>query len=727
MKKIFSVFLCFLLFASAQLNAQTSIDASVQITAQVQTIPPSITLDWAPNSSATQHIIYRKAKSAVAWGAAIAILGGSVNQYIDTNVTVGVSYDYRIQRTASVTGYGYINAGIDLPLVHSRGKIILLVDSTMAAPLAAKIKRLEEDFEGDGWIVIRHDVSRTASVTAVKSLIVSDYNADPLNTKALFLFGRIPVPYSGDIYPDGHPDHEGAWPADVFYADVDGIWTDASINVTLASNARHHNIPGDGKYDQSYIPSNLELQIGRVDFSDMPAFAANEQQLLENYLDKDHNYRHKVFAPVHQAVVDDNFGYFSGEAFGASGYKNFSPLVGTANVITDDYFTSMTGTSYLWSYGCGGGSYTSAGGIGTTTDFANANLEGVFTMLFGSYFGDWDVSNSFLRAPLAQGNILTNVWSGRPHWVFTHMAMGEPIGYDVMVSQNNGGTYFSNYGGRMIHAALMGDPTLRNDVVAPVSGVVATMNGNLCTVSWTSSPDLVTGYNIYMKNDSMPEYVLRNSSPVTGNSFTDTCIVYSGTYSYMVRAIKPETTNAGTYANMSQGISDTAWNAIDYSVQASANYSAAANVITFSGTGTNASSYFWDFGDNTTSTQQNPVHPYLDGNYVVTLIASSGCDADTVTLTISIATGIAGMEADASLAEIFPNPSSGKFEFVLHGIDFANSTVQIFSSTGSLVYESKIRNDKTAIDLSGNTSGIYLLIFSNEKGERICKRVMIGE
>lgn len=727
MKKIAAAIFFSILLSFVSLNAQTSVDASVEITAVVQNIPPAITLNWVPNSSATQHIIYRKAKSAVAWGAAVAILGGSVNQYVDTNVTVGVSYDYRIQRTAAVTGYGYINAGIDLPLVHSRGKIILLVDSTMAVPLATKIKRLEEDFEGDGWIVVRHEVSRTAAVTAVKSLIVADYNADPANTKALFLFGHIPVPYSGDIYPDGHPDHEGAWPADVFYADVDGIWTDATINVTVASSSRHHNIPGDGKYDQSYIPSNLELQIGRVDFADMPAFSASEQQLLENYLDKDHDYRHKVFAPVHQAVVDDNFGYFSGEAFAASGYKNFSPLVGTANVYSADYFTSMTGTSYLWSYGCGGGSYTSAGGIGTTTDFANANLQGVFSMLFGSYFGDWDVTNSFLRAPLAEGTMLTNVWSGRPHWVFTHMAMGEPIGYDVMVSQNNGGTYFSNYGGRMIHAALMGDPTLRNDIVAPVSNVVATINGNLCNVSWTSSADLVAGYNIYMKNDSMPEYVLRNSVPVTGNSFTDTCIVFSGTYSYMVRAVKSETANAGTYWNMSQGISDTAVNAIDYSVQINASYSAAANVISFTATCPNASSYSWDFGDNSTSTQQNPVHSYLDGNYVVTLIASSGCDADTFYMNISIATGIAGMETDASVAEIFPNPSSGKFEFVLHGIDFANSAVQVFSSTGGIVFETKITESKTAIDLSENAPGIYFLIFSNEKGERVCKRVMIGE
>jgi hypothetical protein len=51
-----------------------------------------------------------------------------------------------------------------------------------------------------------------------------------------------------------------------------------------------------------------------------------------------------------------------------------------------------------------------------------------FTMLFGSYFGDWDSQDNFLRAPLAQGLTLTNAGveaalgvssngHGRNHWL----------------------------------------------------------------------------------------------------------------------------------------------------------------------------------------------------------------------------------------------------------------------------------------------------------------------
>jgi hypothetical protein len=63
------------------------------------------------------------------------------------------------------------------------------------------------------WQVIRHDVSRADSVPNVKSIIQNDFTADVANVKALCLLGHVPVPYSGDLFPDGHPDHEGAWPA----------------------------------------------------------------------------------------------------------------------------------------------------------------------------------------------------------------------------------------------------------------------------------------------------------------------------------------------------------------------------------------------------------------------------------------------------------------------------------------------------------------------------------
>src|ERR1051326_4400911 len=119
--------------------------------------------------------------------------------------------------------------------------------------------------------VTRMDVARNDSPANVKCRIKAQYDSDPINVKAVFLFGHVPVAYSGDIVPDGHcPDHRGAWPCDGFYGDMDGVWTDDTVNDKSAADVRNRNVPGDGKYDQSTFPAPLKLMVGRVDLANMP-------------------------------------------------------------------------------------------------------------------------------------------------------------------------------------------------------------------------------------------------------------------------------------------------------------------------------------------------------------------------------------------------------------------------------------------------------------------------
>jgi PKD repeat protein len=720
-----------LLFLSAPLFAlsQTCQDASVELSALVQNSPPQITLNWTANANATGYALYRKLKTATTWGAMVTSLPGTATSYTDNTVSIGVSYEYKLQRTAAnFAGFGYINAGIEIPVIEQRGILILLVDSTFISTLSNEITRLINDFEGDGWEVIRHDINRNAPVTWVKSKIVADYNLDPVNTKAVFILGHVPVPYSGQINPDGHPDHLGAWPTDTYYGEVTSTWTDVSVNTTVATDPRNHNIPGDGKFDQSIIPSDLELQVGRVDFANMPAFTSTEEQLLRNYLLKDHDYRHKVFTALHRALVDDNFGFFGGESFAASGYKNFGPLVGPGNVTAVDYFTSMNSGSYLWSYGCGGGSFTSAGGIGTTTDFTTSNLQGVFTMLFGSYFGDWDRSDNFLRAVLAQGTTLTNAWSGRPHWVFHHMGLGDNIGYDVKTSINNSSLYFYNYAQRYVSCSFMGDPTLRNDVVAPAGVVVANVVGTNCQINWTASTDPVLGYYIYVKDPASNTWTKLNQTLVTGLSYTDTCLVNPGIYNYMVRAVLLETSPSGTYYNISQGISDTALNNNNLVVNAAFTTSGSTNVITFTNTSSNATSYQWNFGDAGTSTLTSPIHTYtFDGNYTVTLIATNGCDTDTFTFLVTIATGVYEFTSGPEF-QLFPNPSTSHFTLVFDEFEsrkLSGRSLKFESILGEIIFYQTIEGKSFQIDVSKLSPGIYLLSVESEQG-RVTKRIVVS-
>lgn len=707
--------------------AQSSQDASVELSATVQADPPRIILSWKSNPNANQYFIYRKLKTASSWGSQLDAVPGTENTWIDSTVTRGVSYEYRVSRSgANFNGYGYINSGIEIPLVESRGILILVIDDTFSETLRTEIGRLIADFEGDGWMVERLDVSRDSSTAYVKARIKSTYSKSPGRTRALCLLGHVPVPYSGDLYPDSHPDHEGAWPADVYYADINGTWTDAAVNVVVASDPRHRNTPGDGKFDQSAIPTDVELQTGRIDFANMPAFALPEEELLRNYLNKDHAYKNKQISARYRGLIDDNFGYFSGEAFAASGWKNIATLVGQMNVSAGDYFPDMADSSYLWSYGCGGGWYQGANGIGSTGNFASSSTQSIFTILFGSYFGDWDSQDNFLRAPLAQGLTLTNVWSGRPHWQFHHMGLGENIGYSARISQNNNGTYFANNSSRGVHIALMGDPTLRNDIVAPVSDLVASILGQGTEITWRPSPDDVAGYHIYYRSDANPEYKRLNDTLVRQTSFTHSCLFDQGIVTYMVRAVNLQASASGTYYNMSQGITDTVMNNNTLSVEANAGWSINGNEITFSNFSFNATSFTWDFGDGNSSVEVNPVHAYPDGLFFVTLIATNGCVADTFTFEVTILTALTPVQDDPSW-QISPNPSTGKVQ--LRGTENHEGEIRftIYSAEGKKIMEQSGIHESGEIDLAHVPDGLYVMILYKENNSSVKKFVISRE
>lgn len=549
--------LAFLHLAAFVATAQSVPDYAVRVSAVVQTNPAGITLSWLANAQATNCTLYRKTRDATSWGTATA-LATNATSYVDSNVSVGSAYEYRISRTAwtGKTNYsseGYLYAGIGVPLVQSRGKVVLVVDNTVAPSLTMELARLQLDLVGDGWTVLRHDVARNDPVPSIKNLLKADYNADPGNVKAVFLFGHVPVPYSGDIYPDGHTNHWGAWPADVYYGELNSTWTDSAVNDVSAADTRNRNVPGDGKFDQSLIPSAVELQVGRVDLANLPAFPLSEVELLRQYLNKNHNFRHAFIAAERRGLIDDHFGVFGGEAFAVSGWRNFAPCFAATNTFAGDWLTTLNTQSHLWGYGCGSGTYTGAGGVASTSDLARKDPRVVFTMLFGSYFGDWDSPNNFLRAQLATPTwTLASAWAGRPHWMFHHMALGETLGFSTRVTQNNSTTYAANLAERWVHIALMGDPTLRLHAVAPPSALTVVTNGaGGVRLTWNAPAEEVAGYHVYRAATASGPFTRLNSALLTVTNYTDPQV---SSNLYMVRSVKLEVSASGSYYNASQGV-----------------------------------------------------------------------------------------------------------------------------------------------------------------------------
>ncbi len=587
--------LLFLILQSGILLSQDGKGFSVTVEAKVQSTPkPAIILSWNKDDRAESYAVFRKDPTMhswsdqAEWGSAIANLGKDALTYTDENVTPGIAYEYQILKvctpagiktlnlgvTDTVTSYfgsGYVLSGINVSPVLSRGTVILLIDSTMMMPLSAEIARLEQDLKNELWTVIKRSAPRATAfnseaVATTKEIIFSIIEKNPNEQYSILLLGRIPVPYSGLMAPDGHsPDHVGAWPADVYYADFDGEWSDESINSSGASRVENKNVPGDGKFDKSQNDADIKYPVGRIDFYNLTSFTETELQLLKRYLDKNHAFRSGAIKPVYEATVDDNFGTY-GEGFSGSAYRGFGGLVGKDNFVANREFLDSTITT-MFSYACGAGSYTSCSGVGGIAEFSKRPITSIFTMIFGSYFGDWDSKDNVMRSVVAsRGTVLTTGWAARPHWFFHPMGLGKPIGEVLLGAQNNtqqympsiyvtkrypGGVYYQ-VAPRGTHIALIGDPTLRMTSNMPIEtpkniGVTSTVSAQ---IDWESVPN-ANGYLVYKSSSEAGPFEALTPSPITETTFNDIKANWKQDVVYQVRAVMLRETKSGSFYEVS--------------------------------------------------------------------------------------------------------------------------------------------------------------------------------
>jgi hypothetical protein len=556
-KKLTTFIIALLLTAVA--FGQNSKDYTVQIKLSVQKSPLRFTLLWNKAAAATQYKVFSKTPDALAW-TELATLTASDTTYTDATVTAGVPVEYQVVKfTPTYNGYGYLYAGDGIDEYNYRGKLLLMVDSNYRLPLATEIRQLQSDLRSDGWQVVTRYVSRNSTPVKAKQHVIDLWQQDSINFKAVYLLGHIPVPYSGYVGPDGHSDHYGAWPADLYYAMADNSqWTDYVLNVKVSSSPRNYNTPGDGKFDADAItPGSAKLHVGRVDMYDMPVFGMSDTALTRRYLAKAHNFKLNKYPIVQRGFIEDAIGGFGGEAFVRGGWGSYSGMFGDS-IREGDFLTELKTRPYMFSVTAGYGSYTTSSGIATSTDFVNDSLTTPFTSSFGSYFGDWDITNNLLKAHIASRSlILTSTWSGRPVYYHHQMALGHPVGYCATASANSPrNLYHSYYLSNGVTMGLMGDPTLRLHPITPATSLTATESCTNVSLSWTASTDTgIIAHRIYRSSSFDGKYELIGQT--AGTTFLDAAPLL-GKNHYMVKALRLQKTPAGTYYNTSLGIIDSA-------------------------------------------------------------------------------------------------------------------------------------------------------------------------
>lgn len=552
-----------LLIYTIELYSQEAIDRAVRIDVEYNTEINGISLKWNQDTSSLRNIISRKAEGEELFDELIRLEEYNDTSFTDITIKKGISYDYMIENyRKDFSAYGYINCGIEIPLDSSRKKILLLVDDTIYDSLKNEINHFRELIFSEGYSsklvkVPRVENFDSKEVENIKEVIRKEYNSE-LPITDLLLIGRVAIPYSGFFAIDGHENHIGAWPADIYYAEFDSIWTDTlTPEKQFTDFERQINVANDGKYDQNIIPDKVDIAVGRVDFYDLPYFKETEIDLYKRYFSKNVAFRRSQIAIPEVAIIDGRWGT-NNEAFTSHGWYGFAALLGSENVSSGRMRELIRENSYLWAFGAAAGSFDSAEDVAYSEEYAKYNVNAVFGVYLGSYFADWDSRNNLLRSAIASSpTMLTAVFSGRPAWHFHHMGMGKTIGYSTKFTQNLfGNEYIASdlYGHRGMHIALMGDPSLKMRYYPPIDSIQAVkLENDEYQISWSEAKDNdILGYNLYYTSNLDREITKLNTEPIQGNTYSIGKLNFGISY-YSVRALRLRNSVSGSYYDESPG------------------------------------------------------------------------------------------------------------------------------------------------------------------------------
>ncbi len=134
-----------------------------------------------------------------------------------------------------------------------------------------------------------------------------------------------------------------------------------------------------------------------------------------------------------------------------------------------------------------------------------------------------------------------------------------------------------------------------------------------------------------------------------------------------------------------------------------------------------AQNYLWNFGNNQTSTEANPVFTFpFDGNYPVTLITTNACGSDTLTQNVPVIKTAINPLNSINQLEISPNPGINYVRIKGNSSVNQEIGIKLYSSSGEIVYDqlAYVKND-FQFDIPTNhlMKGIYLIIITNGRNQ----------
>lgn len=154
-------------------------------------------------------------------------------------------------------------------------------------------------------------------------------------------------------------------------------------------------------------------------------------------------------------------------------------------------------------------------------------------------------------------------------------------------------------------------------------------------------------------------------------------------------------------------------------------------VVTFNNTSTGGTSYSWDFGNGTTSTDENPtaVSYGTTDSFDVVLICTNDCGvSDTATYKVyPTLTGIKDFGMNNAAVKVYPNPNNGTFNVSISDVE-GDLTLRVLTVDGRTVYTNTLVATGGQIDQSISVQdfgkGMYLLYVESESFSGVRKLIV---
>ena len=133
--------------------------------------------------------------------------------------------------------------------------------------------------------------------------------------------------------------------------------------------------------------------------------------------------------------------------------------------------------------------------------------------------------------------------------------------------------------------------------------------------------------------------------------------------------------------------------------------------------------WLWDFGDGSTSTDQNPFHVYaMPGTYEVCLTVTNAGGMDTTCKTILIETTSVSEPTWAKQIQLLPNPVEDHLSVLFQELPDGNVELNIKSALGQTIGNAKSVSRLTnRLETNQLSSGVYFLEI--RKGEELVKAI----